>query len=345
MPGARTSSATPTTATAPWHDQTMPLAERMKLAEGKPLRAPHDGGDGAAGLRPVRLQLRGLLRTRIVAKKEERLNLCVPGGKETARMLKSLYEELGTAPRRGEAARAAPVAPSRAGAPAARATIPATATFLSRTRLNKRGLREGDLAHRVRSRRHAASTTRSATAFGIFPTNDPALVDAVIKALDAPADFPIGGRTLREVLTDGVSLVARARHAVPALSPTSPAASGGRRRRRSRRAKTRTATPRRSTCSRRSRNSPASGPIRKPSSRRSIRCSRGSIRSRPRRRPTRAACRSPSTPCATRSASATRLGVASTFLAERVEPGAPLKVYVQKAHAFGLPADPQRRSS
>ena len=42
--------------------------------------------------------------------------------------------------------------------------------------------------------------------FGIFPANDPALVDAVIKALDAPPDFPIGGRTLREVLTDGVSL-------------------------------------------------------------------------------------------------------------------------------------------
>ena len=35
-----------------------------------------------------------------------------------------------------------------------------------------------------------------------------------------------------------------------------------------------------------------------------------------------------------------RLGVASTFLAERVKPNAPLKVYVQKAHAFGLPADP-----
>ena len=35
-----------------------------------------------------------------------------------------------------------------------------------------------------------------------------------------------------------------------------------------------------------------------------------------------------------------RLGVASTFLADRVEPGDKLKVYVQKAHAFGLPADP-----
>ena len=42
--------------------------------------------------------------------------------------------------------------------------------------------------------------------FGIFPRNDPDLVAAVIAALDAPPDFPIGGRTLREVLTDGVSL-------------------------------------------------------------------------------------------------------------------------------------------
>ena len=45
-------------------------------------------------------------------------------------------------------------------------------------------------------------------------------------------------------------------------------------------------------------------------------------------------------PCATTSASARRLGVASTFLAERIAPGEPIKVYVQKAHAFGLPADP-----
>jgi len=36
-----------------------------------------------------------------------------------------------------------------------------------------------------------------------------------------------------------------------------------------------------------------------------------------------------------------RLGVASTFLAGRVEPGDKIRVYVQKAHAFGLPADPK----
>ena len=40
---------------APWHDQTMPIADRMKLAEGRPVAAADDGGDGAAGLRPVRL--------------------------------------------------------------------------------------------------------------------------------------------------------------------------------------------------------------------------------------------------------------------------------------------------
>ena len=35
-----------------------------------------------------------------------------------------------------------------------------------------------------------------------------------------------------------------------------------------------------------------------------------------------------------------RLGLASTYLAERAAPGDVLKVYVQKAHNFGLPADP-----
>ena len=38
------------------------------------------------------------------------------------------------------------------------------------------------------------------------PANDPALTDAVIRALAAPPDCPIGNRTLRDVLIDGVSL-------------------------------------------------------------------------------------------------------------------------------------------
>jgi len=78
---------------APWHDQTMPIADRMKLAEGRPLRrrmmaamAQQDCGQCGYDCHNY--------SEAIASKSEARLNLCVPGGKETARMLKSLYEEI-----------------------------------------------------------------------------------------------------------------------------------------------------------------------------------------------------------------------------------------------------------
>jgi phosphoheptose isomerase len=55
----------------------------------------------------------------IFQRKEERLNLCVPGGKETARILKALYQELGnpsSAVQVETAAGAAPAAPAAPGA-------------------------------------------------------------------------------------------------------------------------------------------------------------------------------------------------------------------------------------
>src|SRR5258708_3839488 len=82
---------------APWHDQTLPLAERMKLAEGRPLRrrmmaamAQQDCGQCGYNCQDY--------SDAISRKTEERLNLCVPGGKETARMLKALYAEFGVQP-------------------------------------------------------------------------------------------------------------------------------------------------------------------------------------------------------------------------------------------------------
>src|SRR5580658_1313317 len=82
---------------APWHDQTMPIADRMKLADGRPLRrrmmaamAQQDCGQCGYNCHDY--------SEAIATKAEGRLNLCVPGGKETARMLKSLYEELDKAP-------------------------------------------------------------------------------------------------------------------------------------------------------------------------------------------------------------------------------------------------------
>src|SRR6516162_11414276 len=82
---------------APWHDQTLPIAERMKLAEGRPLRrrmmaamAQQDCGQCGYNCHDY--------SEAIASKAEARLNLCVPGGKETARMLKSLHDKLDEAP-------------------------------------------------------------------------------------------------------------------------------------------------------------------------------------------------------------------------------------------------------
>src|SRR5437868_15256480 len=101
---------------APWHDQTMPMADRMKLAEARPLRrkmmaamAQQDCGQCGYNCNDY--------SDAIATRREARLNLCVPGGKETARMLKSLYEEIDKAP--------AASSPSAAVAPAAAAAITA----------------------------------------------------------------------------------------------------------------------------------------------------------------------------------------------------------------------------
>src|SRR5881628_1542455 len=82
---------------APWHDQSLPIAERMKLAEGRPLRrrmmaamAQQDCGQCGYNCHDYSEALAN--------RAEGRLNLCVPGGKETSRMLKALHEELEKAP-------------------------------------------------------------------------------------------------------------------------------------------------------------------------------------------------------------------------------------------------------
>ena len=75
---------------APWHDPAMPLPDRMKLAEGRPLprrlmaaMAQQDCGQCGYNCHDY--------SNALFTQSEKRLNLCVPGGKETARMLKQLY--------------------------------------------------------------------------------------------------------------------------------------------------------------------------------------------------------------------------------------------------------------
>jgi sulfite reductase (NADPH) flavoprotein alpha-component len=319
---------------APWHDQALPLADRMKLADAKPMRwrlmaamAQQDCGQCGYDCRNY--------SGAIFSGKEERLNLCVPGGKETARMLKKLHEEIKSAP---------PVAPTPVVEPEPEVVPrysrdnPAMATVLSCKRLNKPGSEKEtwhvELNVSTRGLDYAVGDS-----FGLFPSNDPALVDAVIKALGAPADFPIGGRTLRESLLDGVSLSP----APDMLFQLFSYITGGERRIKAR-ALANGDDPDGDAETLDVLAAIEKFPGIRPDPEAFIEALDPlqprlySISSSPKLDPRRVAL----TVDAVRYDIGTRrrLGVASTFLAERVKPGALVKIYVQKAPAFALPADP-----
>src|ERR1700761_1175799 len=122
---------------APWHDPTMPISDRMKLAEGRPLRrrmmaamAQQDCGQCGYNCHDY--------SDAIASKSEARLNLCVPGGKETARMLKSLYEEIDKAPAASSAAITPAVAVTTViSEPGRSRDNPIPATFVARKLLNR----------------------------------------------------------------------------------------------------------------------------------------------------------------------------------------------------------------
>jgi len=328
---------------APWHDQTLPLAERLQLAEGRPLRRRMMAAMGQQDCGQCGYNCQDYADA-LAAGKETKLNLCVPGGKDTQRTLKALYGELDAkaAPTLVPAtpAEPSPTAPAAGGAASLGRSRdePVEAVFVSRTRLNKPGsaketwhiefdIAESDLDYVV------------GDCFGVFPTNDPVLVDAVVKALGVPADLPVGGRALREVLTGGVSLGA----APDALFQLYSYVTGGGRRRKA--------------------QALASGDdpdgdaahldvlaaIQKFDGVRPdpeavievldpLQPRLFSIASSPKTSAGRIAL----TVDAVRYAigKRTRLGVASTFLGERAQPGQRVKAYVQRAQHFGLPDDP-----
>ena len=192
---------------APWHDQTMPIADRMKLAEGRPLRrrmmaamAQQDCGQCGYNCNDY--------SDAIAGKSEARLNLCVPGGKETARMLKALYEEIDKAP---AAANSSPAATPTVAAPAVTVEPgrsrdnPVAATFVSRRLLNKQGS-EKETWHIDFDLSGCGLDYVVGDSFGIFAKNDLGLVDQIIALLGASHTPAVNGKTLREALTEDVSL-------------------------------------------------------------------------------------------------------------------------------------------
>ncbi len=189
---------------APWHDQTMPIAARMKLAEGRPLRrrmmaamAQQDCGQCGYICHDY--------SEAIASKAEARLNLCVPGGKETARMLKALHEELERAPLASPTLVPAAPAPAATGEPGRSRDNPVEATFVSRRLLNKPGS-EKETWHIDFDLSGCGLDYVVGDSFGIFARNELGLVDQIIALLGASHTTEVNGKTLREALTADVSL-------------------------------------------------------------------------------------------------------------------------------------------
>jgi len=324
---------------APWHDQTMPLNERLKLAEGRPLRRRMMAAMGQQDCGQCGYNCQDYADA-IFSKKEAKLNLCIPGGKDTLRTLKVLYGEMGApTPTLMPAAPEPALLPSApAGAVGRSRDNPTEAVFVSRTLLNKAGSAK-ETWHLEFDLTSSGIDYEVGDCFGIFPANDPTLVASVIAALGVPADFPIKGRPLRDVLTDTVAL---------GLAPDSlfqlySYITGGDRRQKAK-----------ALSSGEDPDGDAAtldvlaamekfAPVRpdpeafveaiEPLQPRLFSIS-SSIKSNPGR---------VSLTVDTvhyKIGKRTRLGVASTFLGARVVPGAPVKVYVQRAQHFGLPEDP-----
>ena len=325
---------------APWHDQTMPIAERMKLAEGRPIRrkmmaamAQQDCGQCGYNCHDY--------SEAIANKSEARLNLCVPGGKETARMLKALYEDLERAPAAVSSpaiAPTAPVAAAPATEPGRSRDNPAKALFLSRRQVTKPGS-EKETWHIEFNLEQAGLDYVVGDSFGVFAANDLGLVDQIIAMLGASHTTAVNGKTLREVLLNDVSLSP----APDTLFELISFVTGGAQREKAR------ALASGDDPDGDAANLDVLAALQKFSG----------VRPHPEAFIEALEPLQPRLYSISSSHNATpgklsltvdavryvigkrkRLGLASTFLAERIKPGEQLSVYVQKAHGFGLPQDP-----
>lgn len=327
---------------APWHDPAMAIGERMKLAEGKPVKrrlfaAMAQQDCGQCGY------LCDTYASALADGTETKQNLCAPGGKETARMLKALLEaETPAARATSEAMTAASNVKSAKplGVPGYTRDLPVEAIFKGAARITGTASQK-DARHVVFDISASGIDYVPGDSFGLLPTNDPALADAVLAAMRAPADFPItGGKSFRDALIEDYALGA----APDMLFVLVSYLVGGDRRKKAK-ALAKGLDP----------DGDADqfdvlavleafGPIH-PDPEAFLECLDPlqprlySISSSPLATPGELHL----TVDAVRYAitGRPRLGVASTFLADRLAPNAPVKVYLQKAHGFALPADPQ----
>lgn len=189
--------------TFPWHDPNLTIVERLEMAEGKPLErrlmaAMAQLDCGACGY------VCKTYSEAIVAGTEKNLTLCSPGGKNTAKAIKQLLKEGGSANGNG-AAKAATNGHATNGHAATGSKYHRNHPFLAKLKSSRNLNKPGSAKHTVHVVLDLAGsglTYKVGDALGVYPTNPPELVDAILAATRLDADAPVAGGdiSLRDAL-------------------------------------------------------------------------------------------------------------------------------------------------
>lgn len=186
----------------PWHDMTLPLEERARLAEGRPLADRLMAAMAQQDCGQCGYQCRSYAEA-ISEGAEKGLGRCTPGGKATARLLKELMEQAPVAAPTAVSP-ALPVMPAPA-APAPASAARMVARLEDVARLNGAGS-EKDTRHVVFDLAASGLSYEVGDSLAVRPENCPQTVGAILDLLKARGedeyDCPDGTRrTLGEALS------------------------------------------------------------------------------------------------------------------------------------------------
>ncbi len=186
----------------PWHDSALTLKERMTLAEGMPqerrlMAAMAQLNCGSCGY------LCKTYSAAIASGAEKNLTLCSPGGSETAKALRVLVKESATQPKPSAiGSKSAERAKSIKSAIGTRDN-PVYAKLIASDNLNAPGSAK-DTRHVAIDLAGSGLSYRVGDAMGLWPTNCGELITKVLQAagLDATASGSLSGKCLRTITTE-----------------------------------------------------------------------------------------------------------------------------------------------
>ena len=172
----------------PWHDDTMPLQERMALAKDRPFKLQLMAAMGQQDCGQCGYLCKSYAEA-IVTGTETDLGLCTPGGRPTSKQLKALMANAPAVEQLGESS-ATNLSAQNAQAFEYDRKNPFLARIKKVTALNTDGSVK-DTRHIEIDLSGSGIRYQPGDALGIYPKNPPELADKIVAQLHADPDLPV----------------------------------------------------------------------------------------------------------------------------------------------------------